>query len=175
MALDKVVRGHLKTGIKTLVLQEIRLLRVEQIRTPSMMMDEMSRSIQDEKREIVKLTRRMGYEERAKLLRRMIEQVVDEEIDRSIQMRKNRCLRCIHIRFYDRAETAYFDLPPDEKLARTIGCDQYRKSLQKTCRRFMESSTAHSLEDYLSEVTLLYEFREWVEQIEDMWKDYFNK
>ena len=105
----------------------------------------------------------------------MIEQAVDGEINRSIQMRKNRCLRCIHKRFYDRSETAYLNLPLEEKLAQMIGCDQYRKSLQKTCRRFMEISTAHSLEDYLSEVTLLYEFREMVDRMEEIWKDYLNK
>ena len=54
MALDKKVRGYLKTGIRALVLQEIRLLRLEQTCTPSLMVDEINRFIQDEKREIVK-------------------------------------------------------------------------------------------------------------------------
>lgn len=164
----------MRLGIKTLVLQEIRLLRFERTFTPDIIMDEISRSIEDEKREIVKLTRMMGDKERANLFRRMIQQAVDQEIDRSIQLRKNRCLRCIHGRFYDRWETAYLNLPLDENLAQTIGCDQLRKPLKKTCRRFVETSIAHSLEDYLSEMTLLYEFREWVDQIQEIWKDYLT-
>ncbi|MDI7259170.1 MAG: hypothetical protein QME90_04515 [Thermodesulfobacteriota bacterium] len=173
MALDKELRGHLRSGVKTLVLQEIRLLRFERTFTPDIIMDEISRSIEDEKRKIVRLARIIGYQERANLLRGMIQQAVDEEIDRSIQLRKNRCLRCIHGRFYDRSETAYLNLPLDENLAQTIGCDQLRKPLKKACRRFVETLTAHSPEDYLSEMTFLYEFREWIDQIEEIWRDYF--
>lgn len=174
MSLDRELKKVLKLGVKTLVFQEIRLLRMEQAFTPEIVLDGMSRSIEETKREVVRLTRTMSYKERTALLRKMIQQVVDEEIDRAIQLRKNRCLRCIHGRFYDRSETAYSHLPLDEKLTKAFGCDQLRPAMRKACRRFVETSTAHSLEEYLDEITFLYEFREMVGRMEEIWKDYLT-
>lgn len=171
--MDKELRRVLKLGIKTLVFQEVRLLRLGQVFTPEIVMDEISRSIEETKNEIVRLTKTLRYRERTALLRRMIRQVVDEEIDRAIQFRQKRCLRCIHGRFYDLLEVAYPCLPMDEKLPRSFGCDQMRPALRKTCRRFVEVSTAHSLGEYLDEITFLYEFREMIDQMEEVWKDYF--
>jgi hypothetical protein len=127
------------------------------------------------KREIVRLTRTMDYKERISFLRRMIQQAVDEEIDRAIELRKNRCLRCTHGRFYDDAEVPYSNLPLNKNLAQAFGCDQLRPALRKTCRRFMETVTARPLGEYLDGIALLYEFREWLEQVEEIWKDYFTK
>lgn len=173
MAMDRGFRRVLKLGIKTLVFQEVRLLRLGQGFTPEIVLDEISRSIEETKNEIVRLTKTLRYRERTALLRRMIRQVVDEEIDRAIQIRKNRCLRCTHGRFYDRSETPYDSLPSDENLARAYGCDRLRPTLRKTCRRFVEVSTAHSLGEYLDEIAFLYEFREMIDQMEEVWKDYF--
>jgi hypothetical protein len=173
MPIDREFRRVLRFGVKTLVFQEIRLLRMEQAFTPEIVLGGISRSIEETKREIVRLTRTMSYRERTTLLRKMIQQAVDEEIDRAIQLRRKRCLRCIHGRFYDRLETAYSNLPLDEKLTKAFGCDQLRPTLRKTCRRFVETSTAHSLEEYLDDIAFLYEFREWFDQIEEIWKDYF--
>jgi hypothetical protein len=175
MTADKDLRKILKLGLKTLVFLEVRLLRLEQVFTPEIVLAEISRSIDEAKKEIVRLTRGMSYKERIALLRKMIQQVVDEEIDRAIQIRKNRCLRCIHGRFYDRSETPYSSLPFDEKLTRAFGCDRLRPTLQKSCRRFVEVSTAHSLGDYLNELAVLYEFREMVERMDEIWKNYFLK
>ena len=173
MPLNKELRKVLKYGVKTLVLQEVRYLRMERVFTPEIILDEVSRSIAETKREIVRLIRAMSPKERTFLLRKMVRQALDEEIDRAIQLRKNRCLRCIHGRFYDRSETAYLSLPLDEKLTKAFGCDQLRPALRKTCRRFVEVSTAHSIEDYLNEMAFLYEFQEWIDQIEEIWKEYF--
>ena len=175
MPLDKELRGVLRLGVKTLVFQEIRLLRMGQVLTPEIVLDGISRSIEEAKREVVRLTRTMSYKERTALLRKMIQKAVDEEIDRAIQLRKNRCLRCIHRRFYDRSETAYLSLPLDEKLTKAFGCDQLRPALRKACRRFVEVSTAHSLENYLNEMAFLYEFREMVDRMEEIWKNYLSK
>ncbi len=175
MALDKELRKVLQYGVRSLVFQEVRLLRLKQACSPAIIVDEISRSIENTKQEIVRLVRTMSYKERTALLRKMIEQAVDEEIDRAIELRKNRCLRCIHGRFYDRSETPYSSLPLNENLAQSFGCDQLRPSLRKTCRRFVEVSTAHSLEEYLDEIALLYEFREWFDQIEEIWRDYLTK
>ncbi len=171
--MDKELRKVLKFGVKTLVLQEIRLLRMERAFAPEIVMGDITRSIEETKREIVRLTRTMSYKERTSLLGRMVQQAVDEEIDRAIQLRKNRCLRCIHGRFYDDCGTAFENLPIAPNSVQTIGCDRLRPDLRKTCRRFVETSTAHSLEEYLDEMSFLYEFRELVDQIEEIWKEYF--
>ncbi|MDI6762124.1 MAG: hypothetical protein QME83_03735 [Thermodesulfobacteriota bacterium] len=133
MPLDRELREVLKLGIKALIFQEIRLLRMERVLTPEIIKRGISRSIEEAKREIVLLTRTMSHKERASLLKKMIRQAADEEIDRAIQLRKNRCLRCIHGRFYDRSETAYSNLPLDEKLTRAFGCDELQPALRKTC------------------------------------------
>jgi len=171
---DKELREAIRLGVKTLILQEVRLLRLERSFTPHIVIDGMSHSIQGTKREIVKLTRTMAQKERTVLLKKMIRQAVDEEIDRAIQLRKTRCIRCLHGRFYDEAGTAHVDLPVRTR-AETIGCDKLRPSLRKSCRRFVEMSKVASLDQYLNEMTLLYEFRELIDTIEEIWKDYFTK
>jgi len=171
---EKELKKGIKMGIKTLILQEVRLLRLERSFTPRLIIDEISHSIQDTKKEIVKLTKAMAQKERAALLRKMIRQAVDEEIDQAIQLRKTRCIRCLHGRFYDEAGAAHVNLPVKTR-AQSIGCDKLRPSLRKSCRRFVEMSTAPSLDQYLNEMTLLYEFKDVINRIEEVWKDYLVK
>jgi hypothetical protein len=171
---DKELRKAIKLGIKTLIVQEVRLLRLEHSFTPRIMVDEVSRSIQNTKREIAKLIKAVRQKERETLLKKMIRQSVDEEIDRAIELRKTRCIRCLHGRFYDEAGTAYVNLPTEIRIT-TVGCDRLRPGLRKSCRRFVETSQAVSLEDYLNEMTFLYEFRELIERIEEIWKEYLTK
>lgn len=170
---DKELRAAIKLGLRTLIIQEVRLLRLEHAFTPHIMLDEMSRSIQETKKEIVNLTRTMAQTERTVVLKRMIRQAVDEEIDRAIQLRKTRCVRCLHGRFYDEAGTAHMNLPVRTR-AEKIGCDKLRPSLKKSCRRFVEISKAASLDQYLNEMTLLYEFKELIDKIEEIWKEYLT-
>ncbi len=164
----------IKMGIKTLILQEVRLLRLEHARIPRMIIGQLSDSIVESKKEIVRLTKAMPQRERAVLLKRMIRQTVDEEIDRAVELRKTRCVRCLHGRFYDEAGTAHANLPV-KTVAEIVGCDKLRPSLRKSCRRFVEMSTAPSLGQYLNEVTLLYEFRDVIDRVEEIWKDYLTK
>ena len=171
---DRELKDAIKLGIRTLIIQEVRRLRLEHTFTPSLIIDEVSHSIQDTKREIVKLTKTMAQKERAILLKRMIHQAMDEEIDRAIELRKTRCVRCLHRRFYDEAGMAHVTLPV-KTTAKTIGCDKLRPNLRKNCRRFVEMSTAASLDQYLNEMTLLYEFRDVISRIDEIWKDYLNK
>jgi hypothetical protein len=171
---QKELKKVIKIGIKTLILQEVRLLRLEHSVIPHMIMDQLSHSIQESKKEIVRLAKAMPRRERAALLRKMIRQTVDEEIDRAIELRKTRCVRCLHGRFYDEAGTAHANLPV-KTTAEVVGCDQVRPSLRKSCRRFVEMSTAPSLDQYLNEMTLLYEFRDVIGRIEEIWKDYLTK
>jgi hypothetical protein len=171
---QKELKRAIKIGIKTLIIQEIRLLRLERTFTPSLIMDEVSRSIQESKKEVVKLAKAIAQKERAPLLRKMVRQTVDEEIDRAIELRKTRCVRCLHGRFYDEAGTAHANLPV-KTTAEAVGCDKLRPSLRKSCRRFVEMSTAPSLDQYLNEMTFLYEFRDVIDRIEEIWKDYLTK
>jgi hypothetical protein len=169
----KELKEAMKLGIKTLILQEVRLLRFERSFTPHIVIEEMSRSIQETKRMIIKLTRAMDDREKNTLLKRMIRQAVDEEIDRAIELRKTKCIRCLHGRFYDEEGTAYLNLPIGIHRAQTIGCDKLRPDLRKSCKRFVEMATASSLDRYINEMTLLYEFRDLMDQIQEIWKDYF--
>lgn len=167
------MRKGLRPGIETLVLQEIRFLKVGQTFTPGIIINEIMRSIQDAKKGIVRLTRAMGHQERTTLLKKMFEQAVDKEIDRLIESRKCKCLRCIHGRFYDRSGTAYPHLPVGTIQVHAVGCERSRSGPPKTCRRFVEIWTAYSLKDYLIEISLLYEFRESISGTEEIWKEYF--
>jgi hypothetical protein len=134
----------------------------------------MSQSIKDTKRELVRLGKGIGQKERTLLLKRMIRQAVDEEIDRAIELRKTKCIRCLHGRFYDEVGTAHLKLPIGDHRAQTIGCDKLRPSLQKSCRRFVEISMGASLDNYFNEMTLLYEFRDAINRIEEIWEDYLT-
>jgi hypothetical protein len=171
---DEELRDTIKLGIKTLILQEVRLLRFERGFTPHIVIDEVSRSIEETKRAVVKLTRAMDQKERNAVLKRMIRQAVDEEIDRAVELRKTRCIRCLHGRFYDGEGTPHVNLPVKTK-AKNIGCDKLRPNLRKSCRRFVETSRAISLDAYLNEMTLLYEFRELMDRMEEIWKGYLKK
>lgn len=169
---EKEIREALKLGIKALIVQEVRLLRFERTFTPHIIVEQMSQSIRETKESIVKLAKRMAQKERAVLLKRMIRESVNEEIDRAIQLRKTKCIRCLHGRFYDEVGTAHVKLPVGTR-AKTIGCDKLQPSLRKSCRRFVEASMAISLDDYLNEMTFLYEFRDLIDRIEEVWKEYF--
>jgi hypothetical protein len=172
-AKDKELKNAIKLGIRTLINQEVRLLRLEHSFTPHIIIDEMFQSIQDTKREIANLAKAITQKERSILLKRIIRQTVDGEIDRAIELRKTKCIRCLHGRFYDELGAAHVTLPVKTR-AETIGCDKLRPSLRKTCRRFVETSQTVSLEDYLNEMTLLYEYRELINRIEEIWKEYLT-
>lgn len=168
----KALREALRSAIEALINQEIRLLRLGQIDTPPFIVEEVSYSIMESKREVVKLTQSMARKEKMVLIKRRIRQAVDEEIDRAIRLRKNRCIRCVHGRFYDELGTPHMNLPIGIIRVQTIGCDKLQPSLRKRCRRFVEMIRATSLEDYLGEMALLYELREMFERFKEIWEDY---
>jgi hypothetical protein len=172
---NKGLKEAINLGIRTLIIQEVRLLRLEHSITPPIMIDELSQSIQDTKREIGKLAKAIAQKERGVLLKKLIRQAVDEAIDQAIQWRQNKCIRCVHRRFYDEEGTAHLNLPIGIHKAKTIGCDKLRPNLRKSCRRFVEISTAASSDNYLIEMGLLYEFRELIDRIEEIRKDYLTK
>ncbi len=172
---EKELRQALRLGMKTLISQEVRLLRSERSFTPHILIDEMSQSIEDTKQRIIKLAKGMERKERGPLLKRMLRQTMDEEIDRAIQLRSNRCLRCVHGRFYDEAGIPHVTLPVRTGRAQATGCDRLRPELRRKCRRFVEARMAASLEDYLEEITLLYEFKDVIDRMNEIWKEYFTR
>jgi len=74
------LREVIKLGIRTLVIQEVRLLRLEHFFTPPIMIDELSQSIQETKREIGKLAKAIAQKERTILLKKMIRQAVGSNL-----------------------------------------------------------------------------------------------
>jgi len=166
------IRNALRMGIKTLIIQEVRVLQLERAYVPSFIIDEMARSIQEVKRHVISLVRLMPPKEGNTLIKRFIRQSIDEEIDQGIQVRKNKCIRCVHGRFYDELGTPHMNLPIGIIRVQTIGCDKLQPSLRKRCRRFVEMTRATSLEDYLGEMALLYELREMFERFKEIWEDY---
>ena len=143
--------------------------------TPSFIVDAMARSLQEAKREVISLVRLIPSKERNALIKRLIRQSIDEEIDQDVRVRKNRCLRCIHVRYFDAEGTSHVNLPTGIRQVQTFACDEVRTASKDQCRRFVETARAASLEDYLGEMTLLYELREMFERFEEIWKDYFSK
>ncbi len=168
----KESREALRLGIRNLVCQEVRLLRLERTFTPHLIREAESQSIQEAKRDIVRLVQAIAVKERAVLLKKMIREVLDEEINRAIRLRKTRCLRCIHMRYYDREGRPHVRLPIDARQTQVIGCDIVRTSIEAECQRFKETAGAISLEDYLSEMALLYELREMFERFKEIWEEY---
>jgi hypothetical protein len=169
----KELREALRLAIKTLIIQEGRVLQLERTYTPSFIIDEMARSIQEAKREIISLVRLMPSKERNALIKRLIRQSVDEEIDQGVQVRKNKCFRCIHVRYFDEEGSPYANLPIGIIQVQIMGCDEIRTASKDRCRRFAERARATSLEDYLSEMALLYELREMFKRFEEIWREYF--
>ena len=171
----KEIRDALKLGIKTLIVQEVRLLRLEGTFTPGFIIEAESYSIRDTKRKIARIAEAVEEKERGVLLKKILRDAIDEEIDRAIRLREQRCLRCVHMRYYDREGFPSESLPLDADKARMVGCERLRPDLRKKCERFEEAMRADSLEDYLNQMTLLYKLRDFFDRIEGIWKEYFRK
>jgi len=89
------------------------------------MVEEVVFSIRQSKRQVLSLLRPMAPGERAALVRRMIREAMDEEIEQAIRVRKNRCLRCVNVRYYDRTGTAFVNLPVGFFRRRALGVTRY--------------------------------------------------
>ena len=169
----KELRQALKLAIKGLIIQEVRLLQLEKSRPPAFILDEMARSIQEAKSQVMALVRFMPPKERDALIKRFVRQSADEEIDQAIQVRKTRCFRCLHVRYFDEAGSSHVNLPFGMERAHVIGCEITRAGIQ--CQNFIESSLAVSIGDYLDEMSLFYEIRQMFDQVEKIWGDYLTR
>jgi len=165
----------LKPRIKVLILQEVRLHQLEQTLSPRFMTEELTRSIQEVKRQVSELVRLMAQEERNALIKKIIQQSLEEEIDRAADLRRNRCLRCVRVRYVSKGGANHSDLPHGRELrAYKIGCVIEGQAPGIHCAHFSESSGGVSLGGYLEQMTLLYELREMFDEMDEIW-EYLTK
>ncbi len=173
-SMKKELKEALTSVIKGLIIQEVRLIQLEQSSPPRFILDEMVRSIREAKRKIIDLVRFIPTRERNTLIKRLIRQSVDEEIDQAIRVRQKRCFRCIYVRYFDEGGTPHATFPIREERVRVIGCEMISSPSGKECRNFVESSLAVSLDDYLDEITILYGVKERFDRFNEIWEDYFT-
>ena len=171
----KELREALRLAIKSLIIQEIRVIQLEQSFPPPFVLDEMVRSIEEAKRQVIALVRLMRPKERELLVKRLIRQSVDEEIDQAIRVRQKRCFRCTHVRYFDESGSPHSTFPIGEERARVIGCEMISSPSGVECRSFAESSLAISIGDYLDEMSIFYEVKEMFDQFEKIWENYLTR
>jgi hypothetical protein len=171
----KDLREALRLAIKGLIIQEARRTQLEQSSPPPFVLDEMVRSIEEAKRQVIALVRLMRPKEREALIKKLIRQSVDEEIDQAIRVRRKRCFRCTHVRYFDEAGVPHVGFPIGEERARLIGCEMISSPSGVECRSFVESSLAISLGDYLDEMSIFYDVKEMFDRFERIWEDYFTR
>jgi hypothetical protein len=167
----KEIREKLKPEIENLVCQEVRLMHFGRIRTPALLVEEITVSIKELKREVSDLTQSLAQKERISVIRKLIQEALDDEIERTIQQRGNFCLRCAHMRFYDEELSPHAAFPTGTKRARAIGCDRLQPVSKERCERFLETSYPLSVMDYMDELDLLYELRDMFKEMEEVWGD----
>ncbi len=165
----------LRSIIRALVVQEVRILRTKQACSSSFVLSEMKQSIHDTKKRVADLVGRMDSSRRNRLIKKIVDQSVEEEIEQAIERRKDKCLRCVNIRYFDETGTGHVHVPSGSHApAVTIGCEH--PSLPGTsCVGFIEKLDAVPIEEYITEVALLYEVKEMFDEIEEIWDEYLNK
>ncbi len=171
---NKKLTEPLKRAINTLIVQEVRLLQLGQACTPSFVVQDISRSIQEAKKQIYDLALPMTEHEREALLKRAFLKSLDEQIERTTELRRNRCLRCVHVRYFDEGGSCCTDFPLGELCVHGIGCFIDRQTPGVHCKKFAQRRGGISLQDYLGEMTLLYELRDMFEELEEIW-DYLKR
>lgn len=169
---ERAEKESLRVAVKTLILQEVRVLQLEQAHPPSFVIDEMVRSIQEAKNQVIALLRFMPTQKRNALIKRVIRHSMNEEIDQAIETRKNRCLRCTHIRYFDEAGSVHEKFPFGIGRIRMIGCEVTPPSTKMECVQFIESPMAILAKEYLNQMSLLYELKEMFDRFERIWEDY---
>ena len=168
----KELNAALKPAVENLVGQEIRLLQLVRVHSPSFVLEEISASVRETKREVALLTEALTQKEKTTLIKKMIRQAVEEEIERTVQHRGNPCLRCGHLRYYDWELNPHADFPVGTR-ARAIGCDRIQVVSRVRCEQFTEIPGAISVMDYVEEMTLLYEIRDRFKKMREIWEEYF--
>ena len=165
----------LTLAVRALILQEVRLLRLGRAFSSPFVTREMNESIREAKGRVIALVRSMDPKERNLLIQRIVHQSVDEEIDLAVEARRNRCLRCIHIRYFDETGRLHVHLPLGTGRAQDIGCQMDPPAPGTRCEHFRERSRDVSLESYLNEMSFFYEVKEMFERLDEIWDYFINK
>lgn len=168
----KELKKALKSTIENLVVQEIRLLQLARTHTPPFILEEMADSIKESKREVLLLTESLAQTGKTTLIKKMIREAVEEEIERTVQHRGNPCLRCTHLRYYDWELEPHENFPTGISRAKAIGCDRLQVVSRVRCERFIENPGAISVMDYVDDMNALYEMREMFEKMKKIWEEY---
>jgi len=168
----KESKEALRSVIEHLVGQEIRLSQFSRVHTPSFILEELSGSIKESKKEVALLAESLTQKEKATLIKRMVREAVEEEIERTVQHRGNPCLRCGHLRYYDWELNPHENFPTGIMRARAIGCDRLQTVSRVRCERFIETPGTISVLDYVDEMALLYEVREMFKKMREIWEEY---
>jgi len=167
------LKDSLKPAIENLVCQETRLIHFRRMGAPSFVMEGTVEAIRELKRELVGLTQAIARPERPDLIKKMIGEAVEEEIERTVRMRGNPCLRCSHLRYYDWEMNPHEEFPMGASPAKAIGCDELQGVSRVRCERFVETPGAVSPEEYIDEMNLLYDLREMFREMKEIW-DYLT-
>jgi len=168
----KELKDSLKPAIENLVCQETRLIHFKRMGAPAFVMEGTFDAIKELKRELVNLMQTVAQPERPGLIKQMIGEAVEEEIERTVQLRGNPCLRCTHLRYYDWEMNPHEEFPMGASPAKAIGCDEVQAVSLVRCERFIETAGAVSAEEYIDEMNLLYELREMFEKMKEIWEEY---
>jgi hypothetical protein len=164
----------LKSLVRLLVLQEVRVLRAEEAGLSPFVVNELKQSITDTKHGIADLVQRVDSDRRNRLVREIMDQSVEEEIEEAIERRNDRCLRCVHLRFFDQDGKAHNRLPSEtDDVDLTIGCE-HPGPAGSACTGFGEKTEAASVADYITEVIFLHEVKEMFDRIDEIWDEYLN-
>ncbi len=166
----KKLKDSLKPAVENLVCQETRLIHFKRMGAPSFVMEGTVEAIKELKRELVSLMQPVGQRERSGLIKEMIGEAVEEEIERTVRQRGNPCLRCTHLRYYDWEMTPHEEFPMGANPAKAIGCDELQPLSRVRCERFVETVGAVSAEEYIEEMNLLYELREMFQEMKEIWE-----
>ena len=164
----------LKSVIRALIVQEVRLSRLGQASPSRFVIREMRQSILESKRQVIELVKRMEPHERNPFVKRIIDQSLEEEIDLAIEARRNKCLRCIHMKYVDEEGLAYYRLPRGKGRIESLGC-QKMPPVGTPCREYIEKTSAARLDEYLSEISFFYEVKEMFDRMEEIWRDYLTR
>ena len=170
----KEMKEALKSAVEHLVGQEIRLSQLGRAHSPPFILEELSVSVRESKKEVIDLTQSLAQKERTTLIKRMIREAMDEEIERTVQHRGIPCLRCGHLRYYDWELKPHENFPMGASRARAIGCDKLHPVSRVRCERFVETFGAVSVNDYIDEMTLLYELRDMFKRMRKIWEEYLT-
>jgi len=170
----KPAEEALRATVDNLVRQEVRLLHLERLGAPSFVLGELTTTIREMKRELINLIDCLPQRKGDGLIKRMIREALEEEIERTVEQRGKPCLRCGRLRYYDSELTPHFRFPVGTRPARALGCDQLSDFSGVRCERFVETRGRISTVGYIEELNLLYEVRDRFKRMKEIGKGYLH-